>query len=424
MAWYAGLMANTHDLKTLPDDELLRRLADLVQRSRRVEAVLVAHIAEVDDRRLYIRHAPSMFAFCTQVLHLSEHEAYARITVARAARHRPVLLAMLSDGRLHSSGIAKLAPHLTDANSAELLTRATHRSKSEIESLLAEIAPKPDVEPAIRKVRAPREVVGSAELGPDRVGGAREVPLLLASPPPVDASARAPEEPVATRPERGPSASQPHAVVALSAGRYKVQFTAPAMLRDKLERLQALLHADLATVIETAVTEKLGRLEAKRFGLTRASRRTLDESDLSGRSRYLPAAVRRIVRARDADQCTYLLANGCRCPERRSLEFHHRNPYGRGGDHHPENVCLMCRPHNAHVAERDYGAANMARWDRAEIACRETAAVRTWQTGRWACSATGRAARSWRYRHDSVRTESSPLPIGQNLCAARNYGRK
>lgn len=355
-------MTNTHDPKTLPDDELLRRLSDLVQRSRRVEAVLVAHIAEVDDRRLYIRQAPSMFAFCTQVLHLSEHEAYARITVARAARRRPVLLEMLSDGRLHLSGVAKLVPHLTDVNETELLARATHRTKSEIEAILAEIAPKPDAAPTIRRVREPREVVGSAELGPDRVGGAREIPLLLASAPTVDASTRALEEPVATRPERVSPPTQPHAVVALSPGRYKVQFTASATLRGKLERLQALLHADLATVIETAVTERLARLEARRFGLTRASRRTLDDSDLSGRSRYLPAAVRRIVRERDADQCTYLLANGCRCPERRNLEFHHRNPYGRGGDHHPENVCLMCRPHNAHVAERDYGTAHMARW--------------------------------------------------------------
>ena len=109
---YSVIMTSTHELKSLSDDELLRRLAELVQRSRRVEAVLVAHIAEVDERRLYIREAPSMFAYCTQVLHLSEHEAYARITVARASRRHQVLLAMLSDGRLHLSGIGKLVPHL------------------------------------------------------------------------------------------------------------------------------------------------------------------------------------------------------------------------------------------------------------------------------------------------------------------------
>ena len=121
------------ELKNVSDDELLRRLSDLLKQSRRVEAVLIAHIAEVDERRLYARDAGSMFTYCTQILHLSEHEAYARITVARASRRYPALLAMLGDGRLHLSGIGKLVPHLTDANCEEMLARATHKTKSEIE---------------------------------------------------------------------------------------------------------------------------------------------------------------------------------------------------------------------------------------------------------------------------------------------------
>jgi hypothetical protein len=107
-------MQNDPSLTDVPDDELLRRLAALLARSRRAEADLVAHIGEVDRRRLYARHAsPSMFAYCTEVLHLSEAEAYVRITTARAAREHPVLLDMLRDGRLHLSGIARLVSHLT-----------------------------------------------------------------------------------------------------------------------------------------------------------------------------------------------------------------------------------------------------------------------------------------------------------------------
>ena len=98
-------------LSALSDDELLRRLSELLQQSRCVESELVAHIGEVDARRLYARKASSsMFVYCTEVLHLSEHEAYLRIKVARASRKHPLLLEMLSDGRCHLSGIAKLAP--------------------------------------------------------------------------------------------------------------------------------------------------------------------------------------------------------------------------------------------------------------------------------------------------------------------------
>jgi len=93
-----------------------------------------------------------MHKYCTDVLHLSGAEAFLRITAARASRRHPALFKMLDDGRLHLSGLAVLAPHLTDSNCEELLARATHKTKGEIQKLVAEVAPKPDVAPSIRKL--------------------------------------------------------------------------------------------------------------------------------------------------------------------------------------------------------------------------------------------------------------------------------
>ena len=141
--------------------------------SWRVESELVAHIAEVDGRRLYAREASSsMFKYATDVLHLSEAEAYLRIAAARASRRHPVLLKMLDDGRLHLSGIAVLAPHLTDANCEELLARATYKTKRELLVLVAEIAPKPDVAPSIRKLPRSRQTPASEH----RMSGAESTP--------------------------------------------------------------------------------------------------------------------------------------------------------------------------------------------------------------------------------------------------------
>src|SRR3989304_2052822 len=149
-------MTPIHQLQSISDDDLLRRLTELVRQSRRVEADLIAHIAEVDDRRLFAREAcSSMFSYSIEVLRLSEPEAYLRITVARATRKHPMLLAMLGDGRLHLSGIAILAPHLTEENREEVLARAAYKSKRQIEELAAELAPKPDVPPTIRKLPTP-----------------------------------------------------------------------------------------------------------------------------------------------------------------------------------------------------------------------------------------------------------------------------
>src|SRR5262249_24044787 len=105
-----------------------------------------------------------------------------------------------------------------------------------------------------------------------------------------------------------------------------------------------------------AVSEKLARLEARRFAKTQAPRKEIvSQSTRQSRSRYIPAAVRRAVYARDGGRCRYVDSQGRRCAARDHLAFHHRRPYGYGGEHDAENLCLMCRTHNAYLAEIDYG---------------------------------------------------------------------
>jgi hypothetical protein len=340
------------------DDELLRGLSEILQRSRRVEAELVAHIREVDQRRLYARYASSMFSFATERLHLSEHEAYLRIEVARASRKHPVLLDMLADGRLHLSGIALLHRHLTEENRETVLEQATHKTKREIEELIAELSPKPDVPPTVRKRPQPQSKANKNRivLGPDLV---EPQTTESATPPP-------------------PPPAKPASVKPLAPARYKIEFTASAELRDKLERLKALMpDGDLAAVIEEAVTEKLERLEAKRFGKTKAPRKSVDETDTSPSSRYIPAPVRRAVYERDVGQCTYVDPTGRRCTETKHLEFHHIQPYAQGGCHSPKNIVLLCGAHNTYMAERDYGKDLMDRYRSSPDRVSEPAVVYT-----------------------------------------------
>jgi hypothetical protein len=363
-------MKHGRPLAHITDDELLRRLAELLRQSRRVESDLVAHIAEVDERRLYAREAsPSMFAYCTEVLHLSEAEAYLRITVARASREHPMLLTMLGDGRLHLTAIAKLAPHLTLENREALLGRATHRSKRQIEELIAELAPRPDAPALMRRLPERPILPAPVLLGPDGAGaGVRELggdgagmatselgPGGAAGP-----AAPAPSSPGVARP------SAPAIVQPLAPARYKVQFTASAQLHDKLECLRALLRSeipdgDLGAVIERAVTETL---ESRRFARTGNPRKGLAATDTSPSSRRIPAAVRRAVRERDQGRCCYLGEGGRRCSDGGRLEYHHRRPFGLGGDHSPQNIGLACRLHNLYLAEHDYGREAIARYRR------------------------------------------------------------
>jgi hypothetical protein len=341
-------MNNVDELKSLSDDELLHRVSDLLAQSRRVEWVLVAHIGEVDARRLYAREAwPSMIQYAMGALHLSEGEAYRRITAARLSRKYPVILSMLEDGRLHLCGIGVLSKHLNDANYEDVLARATHKTKREIEILRAELDPKPDVPPTIRK-RPQRKAKAAPPESENELfaGGAeRSAPAAEPEPPAV------PEKPATVEP--------------LAKARFKVVFTASEELRDKLKRLQALMPGnDLASIIDAAVSEKLERVEAKRYGKTKKPRKSVEEADTSRGVRGISAAVKRFVCARDGDQCTYVGTGGQRCPERDKLEFHHDDPYGLGGDRSAENVRLLCTCHNAYMADLDYGKEKMDQYRR------------------------------------------------------------
>ena len=60
---------------------------------------------------------------------------------------------------------------------------------------------------------------------------------------------------------------------------------------------------------------------------------------------------------RDELRCAFVDATGRRCTEKSFLELHHRHPFARDGEHSHANVSLLCRPHNQHFAELDFGSS-------------------------------------------------------------------
>ena len=294
-----------------------------------------------------------------------EAEAYLRIAAARASRRYPVLLTMLEDGRLHLSGIAVLTSHLdelSDETREELLARATHKTKREIEVLVAEVAPKPDVPPSIRKVPERRQ---TAE---ERVEATNRQQLTPSRPSSTVSTGSAGEPARMNEKERDPREE----VEPLSAARYKVQFTTSAEFPEWLKRLAALTPgADIGTMIETAVKERVQRLEGKRYGKVKNPRKRLEDADTSAGVRGITAPVKRFVWERDRAQCAFVSEDGRRCPERHGLEFDHVEAFGLGGDRNAPNIRLLCRQHNQYVAEKTYGRPKMDQYRRPADRVRE-----------------------------------------------------
>jgi len=130
------------EIEHLTDADLLVRVHELTHQDHQAAARFVAHLAEFDARQLYLAEGfPSLFTYCTQVLHFSEYTAYRRIEAARVARRFPVVLDRIADGSVHLTAITLLAPHLTPENHLALLESARHRTRRQIEWILSRLAP-------------------------------------------------------------------------------------------------------------------------------------------------------------------------------------------------------------------------------------------------------------------------------------------
>jgi len=340
-------------LAHLSDDALLSRVKHLAEREREATALLIAHLTELDERRLYLGEGcSSLFSYCTQVLHLSEGAAYSRIQAARAARRFPTILDRLEEGSLTLATVGLLAPHLTQDNHEELLNAAHHRSKREVEELVARLHPQAPVPASVRRLPSPR---------PDAAGGSH---LAMASPD-TDLSLSPGTDPAAPLPSSAGAASVTAAaapappapvrrgtVAPLATEHYKVVFTASAEMHEKLRLAQALLRhqipdGDIAAVLERALSALIEDLMKQKLAATdcpRAGRGT------DPGSRHVPAEVKRAVWHRDGGRCAFVSRTGRRCTEQGFLEFHHVKPYAAGGEATVENIELRCRAHNGYEA--------------------------------------------------------------------------
>lgn len=319
----------------LSDQDVLARILCAVQHERRATAHVIALLIELDARRLYLSQGfSSLFTYCTQVLHLSEHAAYNRIETARAARRFPMILDLVESGAVTLTTIRLLAPHLNAVNHRELLERAHHKSKREVELLVARLNPRPDLPSVVRKLPTPTGLKPSAAAEPEDTAN----PGVSTS---IDVS------PCLLR------ASRPAEVKPLAPERYKIQVTVSREAYEKLRRAQDLLrhtvpNGDPAIIFERALGLLVAELERTKMGITPRPRAGRGANPAS---RHIPAAVRRTVWQRDAGRCAF---NG---PHGRTgfLEYHHLVPFSSGGETSASNLELRCRAHNQHEAERWFG---------------------------------------------------------------------
>jgi hypothetical protein len=336
-------MPTNYSLTHLPDSALLRDLNALARRDRAITAALLAHLAEVDARKLYLPAGyPSMFLYCIHELRLSEDAALKRICAARIARQFPGIFEAVAEGQLTLAAVVTLKPFLTKENARDLLASAAGKTRSELELLIAEHFPRPDMPTQFAPIPSTLTLDECANVvAPGR-------PLRHIALGDGCANQVAPGRPL-------------RHIAPLSVGRFALQVTIGQETHDKLRRAQDLLaHAvpsgEVAQVLDRALDALLRQLESRKCGATSQPRRA--PRPAKGQ-RTVPAHVRRAVWDRDDGQCTFVSEAGKRCPSRRGLEFDHLDPVARGGEATVAGIRLRCRAHNQYAAECTFGVAFM-----------------------------------------------------------------
>jgi hypothetical protein len=340
---------NTNILATangLSDRDLLARLDALAGREREASAELVAHLAALDSRpSLYAAEGyGSLFGYCTQALRLSEDAACSRIEAARACRRFPVILDRLASGELTLTSVRLLGRHLTQENHQAVLAKAARRSRSQIEVLVAELVPQPDIPTSVRKLPT----------------------LATAAPVPAPASGAPSGPPVAPSPAVFAPAPRP-IVQPTAPERYRVQFTIGEQTHEKLRRLQALLRREIpdgdpGAIFDRAITLLLEKVEKRKLGAAARPRPPASIRPKTDKRRpdlpsaYVPPAVKRVAWQHDAGQCGYVAPSGQKCTERTFLEFHHVQPRAKQGAATDANIRLRCWRHNQYEAELAFGS--------------------------------------------------------------------
>jgi 5-methylcytosine-specific restriction endonuclease McrA len=351
---YAKRMRDRYRLSGLGNDELLAALSVLVRRENDLMADLLAHLAELDERRLYLDLGfTSLFAYCTEALGLCKSSAGRRIAVARVCRKYPQAFGCVARGELQLSVLSLLSQYLNAENAAELFDICSRKSCDQVEELLAARFPKPDVRDAIR--RLPAQSAVSTPGG----GNAAGVSSLANAPVPVcDARPARDAAPI------GPALSTQRRLEPLSPHRFGVRFTADAEFREILEEVRALAShrepsGDLMSLMKRGLEAYRRELQKERFGVGKKPRRVRRQhagSEPANRTRHIATTVAREVYLRDGGCCTFCAEDGRRCGARRFLELDHITPWAVGGESTVENLRLRCRAHNQHSARRYFGA--------------------------------------------------------------------
>jgi 5-methylcytosine-specific restriction endonuclease McrA len=267
------------------------------------ERELFACLVEVDKHRVYLLFgATSLFDYGTRVLKLSEAVTYNFVSVVKKSREVPELKQEVLSGGLAVSKARKLVSVVTKDNQIALIEFAKQATYRDLDRKIAELNPKP----AVANLKS---------------SGKEQETLHLTMNSKTAEKFRRMQDLLSTKSRRAVGLNE----------------CLEQVLDLALEKLDPIAKA------RRALARKQVSPDAERPKTRRAT------SESTTKVKKPPSDVVHKVMLHDQAQCTHMHSTGERCSNRRWLEIHHKESRVFGGDHHPENLRLLCSVHHRQI---------------------------------------------------------------------------
>jgi len=317
---------------------------------------------EVQNRKLHeVKGFDTLFGYCTgPELRYSEGSAGRRTRAVKVISRCPELIELFLSKELNLCTLSLIEPILTEKNKEEVIEAVRGQSRRDVEAYVSSYKPEKKKKERIKTLTVKKEAPAS--------------PLF-------------------------DTAVQNHVystggVEEVEERRYEFHFSISEETKQKFEEARILLSnkypkgALLEQIFDECLEAYLDKHSPKRREERRVKRqkakaqpKAVDNpvSHSMGaiskatpnvvengivlsklkRSRHIPWVIQDKVKIRDKQRCTYVSPDGKRCNCSHDLEIHHEHAFAKGGEHEIGNLRLLCRAHNALLAEKEFGIEHM-----------------------------------------------------------------
>ena len=308
-------------------EELHLQAVTIAKEYRRCETALIGIFQELEKRRTFeCYQMPSLFAYATKVLGLSEATTCMLTAVMRASNKVPELKTAVENGMITLSNARRIAPVLCKDNKLELLEKAATLPLRKLEQELAKKFPD---QPAITRVIPKSESLSRLEidLPHSTIEKLKHVQEILAQ------------------------KNQKHvdAVQALECAlddfleRHDPVEKATRAKRRAISAETKVKKSPVARPVEAVST--IQKMSPEHLALARKMGFKIPRAPIPAKEKY--ALV-----LKENWQCSFVYENGLRCESMRWLHVHHVRQVANGGSNSVANLRTLCAGHHKVVHRR------------------------------------------------------------------------